>query len=334
MHLAAPFYLLLLLPVPFLVRRWLRRRRRAVQHPLAGVLATFPGGSARFARAVGVGLRAAALTFLILALAGPRWPDQKTQIRTEGIALMMVVDVSGSMAATDFDWEGTPISRLQAAQRVFHLFVAGGDGPGGETLPGRPTDLIGLVTFATRPEPTCPLTLSHTALLRLLGDAKPQPPPDSTTNISDAIVLGLKRLQSAGQRRKVMVVLTDGEHNRFDPPSQWTPRQAANVAAGLGVKIYTIDAGPLSATDSPGEREQAGKTLREVSQISNGEYFPAQDTTALLAACHKLDQLERAPVQSFQYRRYHEIYPILAVASLACFGLALILESTIWRRVP
>src|SRR5205085_1665629 len=82
-------------------------------------------------------------------------------IPTEGIAIEMLVDVSGSMAQPDFNWQGKPISRLDAVQKVFHLFVEGGAGPGGQRLTGRPEDLIGLVTFATWPESPCPLTLSH-----------------------------------------------------------------------------------------------------------------------------------------------------------------------------
>src|SRR3982750_3677398 len=132
-HFANPRLLLLALAVPPLVWWWLRQRRGA--------------------------LRAAALVLLVGALAGPRWPDLRTRIATEGIAVVMLVDVSGSMAERDFDWAGEPITRLDAVKKVFRLFVAGGAaGPGGPPFEGRPTDLIGLVTFATRPETACPLT--------------------------------------------------------------------------------------------------------------------------------------------------------------------------------
>src|SRR6185437_1225945 len=99
-------------------------------------------------------------------LSGPRWPDLRTRIETEGIAIVMLVDVSGSMAERDFDWRGEPVSRLEAVKKVFHLFVSGGegtdttgDGTDVSNFQGRPTDQIGLVTFATRPETACPLTL-------------------------------------------------------------------------------------------------------------------------------------------------------------------------------
>jgi Ca-activated chloride channel family protein len=288
---------------------------------------------------------------LVLALAGPRWPDLRTRIDTEGIALVMAVDVSGSMAERDFDWDGEPVSRLEAVKKVFRLFVTGGRGADGARFEGRPTDLVGLVTFATRPEKSCPLTLSHSAPLSLLEAEEPRSlPGESETNLSDALTLGLHRLQSAGTRRKVLVLLTDGEHNVPQPRSGWTPRQAAQVAASLGVPVYTIDAGgsgaagvgpgeapptsiPRSAS-SPEVRAQAVQTLKDIARISGGRYFTAHDTASLLEACRTIDRLERTDIHSFQYRRYHEAYPWLGLASFVFFVTALTLDLTVWRRLP
>src|SRR5262249_15533543 len=153
---------------------WLRRRGSALRFPAIGALKGLPVGRGRIARWTGAGMRAAALVALALAVAGPRWPDIHSRIETEGIAIAMLVGVSGSMAETDFDWQGMRISRLDAAKRAFALFVAGGDGPDKGHLDGRPSDLIGVVTFATRPETLCPLTLSHSVLLRLLDEEKPR----------------------------------------------------------------------------------------------------------------------------------------------------------------
>jgi Ca-activated chloride channel family protein len=346
LHFANPAFLWLLLAVPPLVWWQLRQRRAAVRHPAAGLLAGLPAGRARRARWGGALLRGLALLLQAVALAGPRWPDLRTRIATEGIAIMMVVDTSGSMNEPDFDWNGAPAQRLEAARRVFELFVAGGDLPEGMPdgglgrFEGRPTDLVGLVTFGTRAEPVCPLTLSHAALLRLLKAARPVR-GEAETNISDGVALGLHRLQSAGPRRKVLVLLTDGEHNQVNPPSGWTPRQAAQVAASLGVPIYAIDAGP-AGTASPGAesasppevRQQAVLTLKELAYISKGRYFAARDTVGLLQACQTIDRLERAEIQSFHYRRYHEAYPWLALSSFALYAAVLVLELTVWRRLP
>src|SRR5262249_26551214 len=152
-----------------------------------------------------------------------------------------------SMAEPDFDWQGRPINRLDAAKRVFRLFVAGGEGPDGQHLEGRSGDLIGLVTFATWPESLCPLTLSHSVLLRMLDEeegrgVRPRTvPTESRTNIGDAIAWGLHRLDKAATARKIIVLLSDGEHNV--PPPALTPRQAAQLAANKRVPVYAIDAG-------------------------------------------------------------------------------------------
>src|SRR4051812_4640771 len=153
-----PAFLLLLLLVPLLVAWWLRQRRNALRYPALILLAGLPQGRARRARGGGAGLRGAGLTLLVIGLAQPRTPDLRTRIDTEGIALVMVVDVSGSMGERDFVWNGEAVSRLDAVKHVFRLFVEGGhggertaDGSDPRAFEGRPTDLIGVVTFATRP---------------------------------------------------------------------------------------------------------------------------------------------------------------------------------------
>src|SRR5262249_2683539 len=232
----------------------------------------------QLARWGGAGLRALALLLLVVAVSGPRTPDLRTRIETEGVALMMVVDVSGSMAESDFEWNLRPVPRIQAVKNVFRLFVAGDtafqDGPGGTsatTFEGRPTDLIGLVTFAARPEKTCPLTLSHSAVLRLLDAAEPvSVPGESETNISDALAVALYKLESAGPRRKVLLLLTDGEHNVVDPRSTWTPLQAGQLAMSLGIPLYTIDAGSDTDTAEPA-RLKAKETLDQLAAMTKGE---------------------------------------------------------------
>jgi Ca-activated chloride channel family protein len=267
---------------------------------------------------------------------------------------MILADVSGSMAEPDFEWQDERISRLEAVKRVFGLFVAGGQGPGGETLQGRPDDLIGLVTFATRPQTVCPLTLSHSVLLRMLHCEEPRRgPTESQTNIGDAIAWGLLRLESAGPRRKVMLLLSDGEQNV--PPPAWKPRQGAQVAAGLRIPIYVLDAGgpverpPLpspsderepdppqheGARSTPEQRVTGEQTLQAVAAITGGRYFRAVDAPALVAVCQEIDRLERQEIQSFQYRRYYEGYPWFGLASLVLLAGAMVLEMTVWRTVP
>jgi Ca-activated chloride channel family protein len=345
-HFADPLFLLLALVIPPLTWWRLRQRRGALRYPSTAWLAGLPTGRSTAARWGGALLRGLALLLLVIALAGPRWPDRHTRIPTEGISIVMLLDCSGSMAEPDFEWDGQPTSRLDAVKKAFRLFVEGGDAGDGSHFDGRPADLIGLVTFATRPDSPCPLTLSHSVLLHLLDVEKPRNGPDEgTTNISDAIVLGLHRLKNAGTHRKVMVLLSDGEHNVLHPPSEWTPRQAAQIAANLHVPVYTIDAGasagaepdPEAVADTAAVREmrEAGRhTLQEVAHITGGRYFRADDSKSLLNVCQEIDRLERTEVQSFQYRRYYEGYPWFALASLVVWLTVCGVEMTVWRRVP
>jgi Ca-activated chloride channel family protein len=336
-----PWLLLLAGLVPLLLWRWLRGFRGALRFPNTAFLMQLPAGRSRIARWGGVGLRAAGLLLLIVALAGPRWPDLRTRVVTEGIAIAMVVDVSGSMAEPDFMWKQERITRLEAVKRAFTLFVTGGEGLDGEHLEGRPDDLTALVTFAARPESTCPLTLSHSALLQILAREEPRTlPTESQTNIGDAIAWGLERLENAGSRRKVMLLLTDGEHNV--PPPALKPRQAAQIAAKLGVPIYAIDAGSDSGETSEGEsggataadRANAVRSLHAVAKMTGGRYFRAHDSRTLLAVCREIDRLERQPIQSFQYRRYYEGYPWFGLAALIMLMGVRVLEMTLWQRVP
>jgi Ca-activated chloride channel family protein len=313
-----------------------------------------------------IGLRAAGLLFLILALAGPRWPDRGSRITSEGIAIEMVVDASGSMATPDFTWQGQAISRLEGVKKAFRLFVKGGDieprtAVSGSSaaqqvhFEGRPNDLIGLVTFARWPKTSCPLTLSHSVLLRLMEVEKPRTvPTESESNIGDAIAWGLVRLGKAKAKRKVMILLSDGEHNV--PPPALTPRQAAQLAANLGVPIYAIDAGSLiedrgskieekiEDRESPNEhankesaekiRAAAEKTMAAIAQITGGRHFKVQDADSLLQVCREIDRLETQEIQSFQYRHYFEGYPLLGLTSFSFLALVGLLELTLFRKTP
>ncbi|HEV3203962.1 MAG TPA: VWA domain-containing protein [Gemmataceae bacterium] len=340
---ANPWCLLFLPVVPLFVWWWLKRPRQALPFSDLRFLVDLSAGNHHWMRRVGAGLRGAGLLLAILALADPRWPDVHRRIATEGIAIQMLADISGSMAEKDFDWQGEPINRLEAVKKVFTLFVLGGEGPDGHHLEGRPTDLIGLISFATWPETTCPLTLSHTVLIDLLEKKQPRTgPTESQSNIGDAIAWGLYRLENARTSRKVMVLLSDGEHNV--PPPALTPRQAAQLAATKRVPIYTIDAGGDAEVNeaSPGVEAPTAATIRQsgiqalqaVSQITGGRYFRARDTQSLLTVCREIDRLERQEIQSFLYQPYWEGYPWAGLGAFLCWMVIFILERTVWLKVP
>jgi Ca-activated chloride channel homolog len=247
----------------------------------------------------------------------------------------------------DFIWEGQTLSRLEAVKKAFRLFVDGGEGPNQVYFEGRSSDLIGLVTFARWPKTSCPLTLSHSVLLRLMDAEKPRTiPTESETNIGDAIAWGLVRLEKAKTKRRVMILLSDGEHNV--PPPALTPRQAAQLAANQGVTIYTIDAGGITGTpeganalSQPATKESAEKirasaekTMDSIAQITGGRHFNVQEADSLLHVCREIDRMERQEIQSFQYRRYFEAYPLSGLMAFAFLALVGLLELTAFRKVP
>jgi Ca-activated chloride channel family protein len=337
-----PWFLLLLPLVPVVIWRWARRPRPTMRHPDLRVFDGLPAGRATIAQRTGIAARAIALTLLVIALAGLRWPDEKTLMPVEGIAIGMIVDVSGSMAEEDFQWQGKAVTRLTAVKNAFRLFVAGGDGPDGAHLDGRPSDLIGLVAFAGQPDAACPLTLSHSVLLKELDDLEPRTVAGKMhTNITDALALALERVRQAGPRRKIIVLLSDGEHNEYTPASGWKQKQPALIAASLKIPVYTIDAGgdvPSTLEGGTGEtsenRTVGIQTLKDIARISGGQYFRARDSRALLDVCRKIDALERDPIQSFQRPLYYEAFPRLCLCAFLLLAGIHALELTIWQRLP
>ncbi|MFO0808701.1 MAG: VWA domain-containing protein [Gemmataceae bacterium] len=308
---AHPWALALLPAAPLLAWLWLRHRPSALRLPDLRPFAGLPVGRANRARYGGAILRGLGLAALAVALAGPRWPDAGTRLEAEGVAILFVVDVSGSMAEADFDWEGEKVPRLDAAKKAFATFVR-----------TRGSDLIGLVAFANHPEDVCPLTLSHDVLLQLLDAEQPRGLPDTGTNVGDALAWGLAKLRATEGRPAVVVLVSDGEHNA--PPPALMPRQAAQLAASRKVSVYAIDCG-----DGTGRA-----SLDAVATMTGGRSFAARDAASFTEAYAAIDKLTKQPAASFQYRRYAEGYPAWALAALACFAAVLALEATAWRRIP
>lgn len=332
-HFTYPWALLLLLVLPALVWWYVTQARGAWRFSDRRLLPIVAGGRARWAWWGGLVLRLGGLSLGIVALAGPRWIDERERIPTDGISIAMVLDVSVSMGEKDFALEDTTTSRLLGVQKLFRLFVVGGTTPDGIELPGRRHDLIGLVTFATHPETSCPLTLEHRPLLEIMESQKPRiSATEGTTNPGDAIAWALHVLKKAPTRRKVLVFLTDGESN---VPEKLRPRQAAQLAANLSIPIYTIDASPEPKNKEEAvEVERARAMMQTIAEMTDGGYFRAQDGHGLVKAYETIDRLERTRILSFQYRRYQEGFYWFALAALACWMVLIVLEATVWRKMP
>jgi Ca-activated chloride channel homolog len=332
---------LLLLLLPILIRR---RQAAVYLHPQLSILEDLSDHQSvhRWLRY----LRAAIYLLLVLACCQPRFPDAKTRIPTRGIALIFIIDTSPSMEAKTFPWTPTEmISRNEAARRMLKLFVQGGTTPNGMRFSGRATergiDAIGLVTFSILPQTLCPPTLNHSLLLQLLDNQKQSNVLETGTNIGDALGEGLLRLQATDFPRKVIILMTDGEHNfTLDDPERkpLKPRQAAQIGANLGIPIHVVDVGGepgLDATQDQIQQRRDGQTVnRDISRLTGGKSFSADDGTSLSNVYAEINQLEQKSIDSLSYRRYYEVYPILIALAALGFVALLLLQRTIWRIVP
>jgi len=333
--------LLALLPALALLWWWRSRRTSAaVRFPSVESFAGLP--LSRRPVIVGEGLRLLALLAVVVGLAGPRTPDEKTRLTVHGITILFVLDTSGSMEDA-FAWQDgpTPISRREAAKRAFRLFVAGGEGPDGTHFDGRSTnrgtDAVGLITFSTLPQTVSPPTLNHSVMLDILGKTPAAGALDTATNIGDALAEGVVRLGHAGTREKVLILLSDGEHNYdlADPErAPLKPRQAARLAAARDIKIYVIDTGGDPKPGPDGDARRAGRDVnQQIAEITGGQAFQADDGAQLREVCRQIDRLERLPVLSPVYRRYHEYAAWLTGLGVMCAVTVFVLERTVWRRL-
>jgi len=339
MRLASAYALLLLLFVPILL--YLRQQQRssvAVRYSsIADLAALAPCLATRLLWVLPC-LRTLALVLCILALARPQRGLEAIKISSEGIAILMAMDISGSMAALDLQIDGHQSSRLDAVKQTFRSFVGGG-----KNLSGRDEDLIGMVTFARYPDSICPLTLDHDTLLSLLDQVDIVSVPDEDgTAIGEAIALGVERLKDSTATSRIMIVLTDGVNNA----GETEPLQAAQIAKALGIKVYTIGAGTRGMAMIP-VRSANGqmvlqrtpvdideRLLTEVATLTGGQYFRATDGATLQAIYAEIDRLEKTTNVTEHYQQYAELFPLLLIPALGCLVLEMVLVNTRFRKIP
>lgn len=341
MRLLDPELLALLILVPVLLYLASRRGRATIGFSAVGDLAALSRfGLTRLRRALPV-LRALALVSFVVALARPQWGLEATKVYTEGIAIGMVVDISGSMGALDLQIGERAMNRLDVVKETFRAFVLGADADG--ELGGRGEDMISMVTFARYADSLSPLTLDHEALLALLDEVEIVGlPEEDGTAIGDAIVLGVDRLREAAGASRVMILLTDGSNNAGDTE----PRQAAQIAKALGIKIYTIGTGTRGFAMMPAPNRRGDiefhpaqvfideYTLSAVAELTGGRYFRATDSAALRAIYGEIDRLEKATNVTENYRQYVDFFALFVLLGLAFLLLETVLANTRLRTVP
>ncbi|MGE5175046.1 MAG: vWA domain-containing protein [Hyphomicrobiales bacterium] len=328
MRFGDPWLLLLLIPA---VAAWLLGRRvtrlREPELPVAslGDLPA-PGGPRVWAARLAPFLLPVATAAFLIGAARPQAGREMREIVSQGIDIILAIDVSGSMRCEDF----RPQNRLYVAKTVAKEF-----------LHGRTQDRIGLIAFAGRSELVSPLTLDYDGLASLIDGIDFGMLPDGTA-VGSAIALGAERLRHAKGKSRVLILLTDGINNA----GAVDPVTAARLAAAVGVRVYTIGAGTQGQAPYPVDDPILGRhyvwvrsevdepTLEAVAKITGGRYFRATTAELLGKVYRDIDAMEPSQVEMRSYTKWAEIGPWFLAAGLALLALDRLLLATWLRRYP
>jgi len=327
MTFAHPLYfLLLLLLIPMI--GWyiwnLRKSQASIQLSSIEGFNNAPNTLRVYLRHLPVILRTGAFVFLVIALARPQTINKWDTTTTEGIDIVMSVDISSSMLAMDLKPD-----RLEAAKGVASTFIN-----------GRPTDNIGLVVFSKESFTQCPLTTDHTVLLNLLKDVKCGMIEDGTA-IGHGLATAVSRLKDSKAKSKVIILLTDGSNNA----GEIAPLTAADIAKTFGIRVYTIAVGTTGEAPYPVQTavgvkivpmpvEIDEKILTQIAQTTGGQYFRATNNKALEKIYQEIDQMEKTKMDVKQYSKKYEEYSFFALIAMSFFLLELLLRYSVLKNIP
>ena len=328
MHFASPYYLWLLTVLAPMIAYYIYRTRKGgatIQvSSVAGVVRA-PRTVRYYLRHVPFVLRAGAFALLVVALARPQDVKQLSHSTTEGIDIVMAIDVSGSMLARDFKPD-----RITAAKEVAGSFIA-----------DRYGDRIGLVAFAGEAFTQSPLTTDQGTLQTLLARIRSGLIEDGTA-IGNGLATAVNRLRESNAKSKVVILLTDGVNNR----GEIAPQTAAEIAKAQGIRVYTIGVGtqgmaPYPAVDMFGEItfvqqkvEIDEKTLGAIAEMTGGRYFRATDKAKLKAIYDEINQLEKSAVEVSERTSYTELFLPWALGAAALLLLEFLLSTLLLKRIP
>ncbi|MBN1761419.1 MAG: VWA domain-containing protein [Chitinispirillaceae bacterium] len=334
MRFKDPWLLLLLLFWIPMLWTYIRRERHfkpAIRFSDLTVLKTAPVSFFVRARHILIVLRCIGFGLLVVALARPQKGHTDQEVSTEGVDIMLTLDISESMRALDFQ----PDNRLEVAKKTIRDFIH-----------KRSTDRIGLVVFAARSFTKCPLTLDYNVLDQFVSEVT-FTDFSFQTAIGTAIATAANRLKESSAKSKVIILLTDGSNNAGEIP----PLAAAKAAAALGMKIHTIGVGKKGKVPIPvqvqnpftGQVKQQvqmmdsdldEKTLQEIAQTSGGTFFRAQSAEKLADIYNQIDKMEKTEIKTTIYTSFEEkFYPWLW-AGFILLMLELVLLNSRFRRIP
>ncbi len=328
-HFQNPYFLAGLAVIPLLAWDYFRknqRRKASIRFPSLAIIKRVPASMAYRARHILLLLRLCAIALMCLALARPQYGEAIEDVTTNGIDIMLALDISGSMKTMDFK----PNNRLFVAKKVMEDFVL-----------GRKNDRMGLVIFSGTSFTQCPLTLDYGILIQFLRRVDFGMVEDGTA-IGTAILNATNRLRQTSAKSKIIVLLTDGANNS----GEVDPITAAKAAKALGIKIYTIGVGkdgeqPMEIDDPMfGKRIVSVKTdvdvptLRNIASATGGVFYRAQDSKTLEEIYQNIDKLEKSEIKTTSYYRYHELFRNILIIALLVLLLETALANTRFMKIP
>ena len=270
-------------------------------------------------------LRVLAIALLFIVIARPQSVNRWQKVNTEGIDIIIDLDISSSMLAQDFK-----PNRLEAAKNVAIQFVS-----------GRPDDRIGLVVFSGESFTQCPLTTDHAVLINLFHQVQSGMIEDGTA-IGDGLATSINRLKDSKAKSKVVILLTDGMNNRGDI----APLTAAKIASTFGIRVYTIGVGTIGTAPYPiqtpygGTRYQQMKVqidedmLKQIASMTGGKYFRATDNKKLQEIYNAIDKLEKSKIDVKQFSRKEEEYLKFALWAAVLLLAEWFLRKMVFRTMP
>ncbi len=269
-------------------------------------------------------LRMLSLAFIVLALARPQASNSWRTESTEGIDIVVTLDISGTMMAEDLK-----PNRLEAAKKTATEFIL-----------SRPNDNIGLVVFSGESFTQCPLTTDHAVLVNLFNAIKYGMIEDGTA-IGLGLANAINRIKDSKAKSKVIILLTDGSNNRGDI----APITAAEIAKSFGIRVYAIGVGsygkvnipvqtPLGIQYQQMDSEFDEKSLKNIADMTGGKYFRATDNNKLRNIYQEIDQMEKTKINVREYNKKNEEYYLFALVALLLFVTEILLRNTVFRKTP
>ena len=320
------FFYVLLVIVPMAAWYIFRQKRNTASIQVSSTASVFkaPKSMRHYLRHLVFLLQVLAIAAFTVVLVRPQSSRNWENVTTEGIDIVIALDISSSMLARDFQPD-----RLEAAKNVAMEFIS-----------GREYDRMGLVVFAGEAFTQCPLTTDRSVLLNLFKDIQSGMIEDGTA-IGNGLATGVARLKESEAISRVVILLTDGENNS----GEIAPVTAAEIAKTFGIRVYTVGVGSEGTAPYPVQtpygiqlRDMEVKideeTLQEISTITDGRYFRATSNTKLEEIYQEIDALEKSKIEVREFSRKSEEFLPFALAGIAFLVLSLILKNTVFRSIP